>query len=235
MIHYHISMDEMGGLDIGVPSEGEGGVSEEAREQARQRFAGAQAALQQLQREEKKSKKRDDGVAQAILQFLTDTQRTHLATLISRLVSLNCPSPFILSILSLINDGCRTVVEEYLRDQQIDIPEIEGGSRSVLPADSALESSANDSLAAWITRMELTLQSDEEKILRAIVVEDSNIDGTVLQLTTFVLEEFLTSQGKKPAFDQLQQLSAHVLQSLFQGAMQGHMERRLAEAHTEEE
>jgi len=58
----------------------------------------------QIQKEEKKAKKKDDGVAQVILQFLTDDQRTHLATLIARLVALDCPSPFILSILSLIND-----------------------------------------------------------------------------------------------------------------------------------
>lgn len=221
-------MDEMGGLDIGVPSEGEGGVSEAAREQAQQRFAGTQAALQQLKRDEKKSKKRDDGVAQAILQFLTDSQRTHLATLISRLVSINCPSPFILSILSLINDTCKTSVEEYLRDKNVDLPQIAGGSTAVLPADTALDAETNDRLAAWIEYMELTLRSDDEAIMKAIVVDDANIDGTVLQLATFVLEEFLASYGKKPAFEQLQKLSAHILQSIFTEAMHGHRSRIVA-------
>lgn len=227
-------MDEMGGLDIGVPSEGEGDVSEEAREQAQQRFAGTQAALQQLKRDEKKSKKRDDGVAQAILQFLTDAQRTHFATLISRLVSINCPSPFILSILSLINDTCRTAVEEYLKDKNIDAPQIEGGSKAILPADTALDADTNDRLAAWIETMELTLRSDDEAIMKAIVVDDANIDGTVLQLATFVLEEFLASHGKKPKFEQLQQLSAHILQSIFTEAMHGHRSRIIAAPVDEE-
>lgn len=218
----------MGGLDIGVPDEGQGGVNEAAAEAARQRFAGTQAALQQLQKDEKKSKKRDSGVADAILQFLTDAQKTHLATLIARLVAMNCPSPFILAILSLINDNCKTVVEEYLREREVDIPAIEAGSRSILPATSNLNDAANEQLVSWVMRMELVLASDQEHILNALIVEDSNIDGTVLQLTTFVLQDFLKGQGKNPSFEPLQQLSIGVLQSIFQPVMQAHVERRLA-------
>ena len=100
-------MFDVGGSESFVPSEGEGGMSEQASEAAKQRFAGTSAALQQIQHEEKKSRRRDDSVAQTILQFLTDAQRTHLATLISRLVALNCPSHFILAVLSLISPNCK--------------------------------------------------------------------------------------------------------------------------------
>ncbi len=222
-------MEELGGLDIGTPDEGQGGVSEQASEAAQQRFAGTQAALQQLQKEEKKAKKRDGGVAGAILQFLTDNQRTHLATLIARLVAINCPSPFILAILSLINENCKTVVEEYLRENNVDTPAIEVGSRSVLPEGSKLDSVTNEQLVAWIMRMELVLNADEEAIVQSLLVDDSNIDGTVLQLTTFVLQEFLKGQGKNPNFEPLQQLSVGVLQSLFGPAMQSHQERLLTQ------
>lgn len=227
-------MSETGGLDIGMPDEGTGGVSEQAREEARQRFAASQQAAAQQQKEERKAKKRDDNVAQVILQFLTDTQKTHLATLISRLVALNCPSPFLLATLSLINDRCKQAVNDYLTEKQID-PASASVDHSIIPANSALTEMANEQLAQWIMRMELTMRIDEDAVLNALVVDDHNIDGTILQLTTFVLQEFLTAHEKNVPFENLQQLSVGILQSLFQPAMNARMERQLSEAQNQGE
>ncbi|MBI5156105.1 hypothetical protein HZA45_02400 [Candidatus Peregrinibacteria bacterium] len=209
-------MMDLGGSESFVPSEGEGGGSEAAREQAQQRFAGTAAALQQIRREEKKAKRQDDSVAQAILQFLTDNQRTHLATLISRLVGLNCPSVFILSVVSLINPQCAAIVAEYLKEAM----GVEENDAETLPATLAhageLGEHANRELALWTARMDLVLQSDRQTILRALVVADNNIDGTVLQLTTFVLQEFLQTHKKQAAFEKLQPLAIGILHSLFE-------------------
>lgn len=98
-------MSEFGGPDILGPSEGGSSAPEQLSEQAKQRFAAAAAAMQQIQREEKRSKKRDDQVAKAIVQFLGQDEHTHLFLLISRLVARDCPSIFILTILSLIHDA----------------------------------------------------------------------------------------------------------------------------------
>lgn len=217
---YHPSM-----FDANVPENygpddgGEGGtgnVSEQAREQARDGFAAAQqASLQQLQRDEKKSKKRDDGVAQIILQFLSDVQRQHLATLIARLVAINCPTPFILGVLSLINEQCRAGVEEYLKDK--DVQTSENQSLPIaLQGERGLDASANTMLVMWITRMDHVLQTDPQTILGSLLIDQNNIDGTVLQLTTFVLQTFLAENGKNAEFENLQALSIGVLQSLFE-------------------
>lgn len=227
-------MSETGGLDIGLPDEGQGGSQETAREQSSQSFAGSQQAAQQQRHEEKKSKKRDDGVAQVIMQFLTDTQKTHLAVLISRLVARDCPSIFVLAVLSLINDRCAETVEEYLKEREIDL----AGStidRSMIPTGTALTIEANERMARWLMRMEVTLQTNPDEILNALIVDESNIDGTILQLTSFVLQTFLEEHGKKPEFEQLQQLAAGVLQSLFTPHMHARMERRLNEKPESEE
>ena len=211
----------MGGPESFVPSEGEGGASEGLSEAARAKFAGAQAAMQQIRREEKKAKKRDDGVAGVILQFLTDTQKAHLATLISRLVAIDCPSTFILAILSLINEDCRTAVEDYLKEQQIERLPVNAAA-NMIPAQSALDDAANHRLVMWIEQMETVLATDSTNILNALLVEHRNIDGTVLQLTTFVLKEFLESHDKHPSFESLQGLSISVLQSLFEPHLAAH-------------
>ena len=199
-----------------APDEG-GGGGEALSEEAKARFAGAAAAQQQARKDEKKAKKRDDGVAQMILQFLSDTQRIHLATLISRLVALDCPSPFLLAILSLVNAECAKVVEEYLAEQGA-APQIDTKSLAML-GDSKLPAEANEQLERWILSMELVLATDPERILKTLIVDEGNIDGTVLQLTTFVLEEFLKQFGKTVPFADLQRVTISILQSVFEGYM----------------
>lgn len=190
-------------------------MSEAASEAAKQRFAGTSAALQHIQREEKKAKRRDDGVAQTILQFLTDAQRTHLATLIARLVALNCPSIFILAILSLVNDQCRSIVTEYLKETAREREEeAESVQTAIIPGELGAE--ANRTLVAWITRMDAVLGLDRPTILSALLVSEKNIDGTILQLVTFVLQEFLQTQKKQAAFEKLQPLAVGILHSLFE-------------------
>ena len=144
-------MSELGGSESFTPGEEGSGVSEAAREQASQRFAASQQAAQQQQKDEKKAKKRDDGVAQVILQFLTDTQKTHLAILIARLVARDCPSPFILAVLSLINHRCAETVEEYLKEREIDIA---GSSvdRSIIPSEHALSVEARTGSRLYSSR-----------------------------------------------------------------------------------
>lgn len=198
-----------------APDEG-GGGGEALSEEAKARFAGAAVAQQQARKDEKRAKKRDDGVAQMILHFLSDTQRTHLATLISRLVSLNCPSPFLLAILSLVSVECAKVVREYLAEHRLTIPD---ETRSITVQETALDASSNALLGQWILGMEMVLATNPEQILRTLLVEEGNIDGTVLQLTTFVLEEFLKGHGKAPAFPDLQRVTVGILQSVFESYM----------------
>lgn len=228
-------MSETGGLDIGMPDEGGGSASEEVREQAAQGFAASQAAAAAQAREEKKSRKRDDGVAQVILQFLNDKQKTHLATLIARLVARDCPTVFLLAVLSLINEKCAAAVSDYLKERNIEAPSPDNFDHSIIPVNKALTEGANEQLAAWVMRMDMVMQTDGDNILNSLLVDDQNIDGTILQLVSFVLQEFLALQEKAVEFENLQQLSAGILQPLFAPYMQLRMERRLAEAKDDED
>lgn len=214
-------MSELG-FESSAPSEDGGNAAEGISEQAKAKFAAGQAAGQQIKKEEKKAKKKDDGVAHVILQFLTDEQKTHLATLISRLVATDCPSPFILAILSLINKDCLNITEEYLREQEM--AEIDMSTLPV-PQSHELTDDNNQAFAAWILRMQQVLGSNSAVIIKSLLVEDGNIDGTVLQVTAFVLQEFLEERGKKPDFEEIQKLSIGILQSVFTPFMeQGHLE-----------
>lgn len=213
---YTQHMSELGGLDIGLPDEGGGGAPEQLSEEAKARFAAAGAAMAQIRKEEKKSKKRDDRVVQVIMKFLQDAKNSHLFTLISRLVARDCPSIFILAIISLIDDESLTVVEEYLKEMTEKDTRETVDSSMALTKTGDIDADTNRVLVDWITRMQMVLSLSPEKILTKLMIDDKNIDGTVLQLTTFVLQRFFEDRQKSAEFEKLQPLTASILQTVFE-------------------
>ena len=206
-------MSEFGGAEIFTPGEVGSGAPEALSEQAKQRFAAAGAAMKAIQREEKKSKKRDARVAKTIIQFLNDDRYTHFFVLISRLVARDCPSIFILAILSLINEECLRVVTEYVKEST------DGEDVPTTQMMKSENTETNALLVDWITRMQMVLSLDPHTILMTLMVDEKNIDGTVLQLTTFTLEEFFKSKaggGRVIAFEKLHPLTASILQTVFE-------------------
>jgi hypothetical protein len=213
-------MSEMGG-DILGPGEGSSGAPEQLSEEAKQRFAASAAAMKALQREEKKSKKRDSRVVQTIIKFLNDDRYSHLFLLISRLVARDCPSVFILAILSLIDEESRSVVTEYLQEGGRELPALEGPSVSIVKGGN-LDAHTNEEMIQWVTRMQLVLSMEAKEILRRLIVDGDNVDGTVLQLATFVLQEFFTQKlpsKEELPFEQLHPLTAGILQSVLEPFM----------------
>jgi len=209
-------MSEAGIPESWSPEAGVSGVGEVLSEEAKQRFAGAAAAMQQIRKEEKKSKKRDDQVAKTIIQFLGDAKHTHLFVLISRLVARDCPSIFILSILSLIDEGCLITVREYLEELEQKSAEETVDESMALTKTGELDAETNRTLVAWITRMQMVLSTNPEKILLPLMIDEKNVDGTVLQLATFVLQEFFQKRGKETPFEKIQPLTASILQAVLQ-------------------
>jgi hypothetical protein len=228
-------MSEFGDLELAAPDEGGGGGPEELSEEAKARFAAAAAAMQQIKREEKKSKKRDGQVAKTIIQFLSDEQHTHLFLLISRLVARDCPSIFVLSILSLINKDCLEVVQNYLKEVAAKTSEEAVDENISLTNKDELDAKTNRTLIEWITRMQMILSLDAEKILTKLMVDEKNVDGTVLQISTFVMQEFFESKKKKVPFERLQQLTAGILQTMFEPFITKAREQYLKEREKTEE
>lgn len=216
-------MSALGGLEQGAPDEGVGGGSEQASEAARSRFAQSQqTAAAQQRKDEQKAKKRDDSVAKMILRFLKDAEQKHLVTVITQLVSRDCPSTFLIAILSLINEQCRKVVDEYLAERGITVA---AGESSALAIPGSMDPATNALLIEWITRMESVLNCEPENIISSLLIDAHNIDGTVLQLCTFCLQLFLGERNKAVHFDNLQQLTVHILQPIFLPHMETYASR----------
>lgn len=209
-------MSDAGGLESAMPREGEGGVSEELSEEAKQRFAAAGAALQQIYREESKAKRRDHSVADVILQFLNDDQRSHVGALIAQLCAKNCPSSFLLAILSLISEPCLAALREYIRETEERASGNTVALETALTAHRSLDRETNRALIAWITRLQIVLSIDHAFILPSVRQADGALDLSLLQLTAFVIQEFTGAEGKMADYERARQLGAGVLQMIFE-------------------
>lgn len=212
-------MPEFGGSESFTPGEGGGAASEGVSESAKQRFAQAQQQIKQIIRDEKKAKKRDDRVVETIRQFLGDDKYAHLFQLISRLAARDCPSVFILAILSLIHEGSLQAVEEFIAEQGIRI-DASGLAAAAAPDSQGLPPEMREKLILWSSRMELVLNIDPQKILSRLMVDAANIDGSLLQFTTFVLVDFFELAGKPIPYDDLQPLTVKILQDIIQPHME---------------
>ncbi|MBI1934498.1 hypothetical protein HYS30_02420 [Candidatus Peregrinibacteria bacterium] len=209
-------MSDIGGPESFAPGEGGSGVTEELSEEAKQRFAAAGAALQQIYREEKKAKRRDRGVAEVILQFLNDDQRTHLSALIANLCAKNCPSPFLLALLSLISDTCRTVIQEYLHEAEEKASGSTVAPETALTAHRSLDQETNRTLIEWITRLQIVLSLEHAAILPSIRQTDGTIDLSLLQLTTFIIQEFFGTKGKQAEYERIRQFGTGILHMILE-------------------
>lgn len=196
------------------PGEGGSSAPEQLSEEAKQRFAAAARAMQQIQREEKRARKRDDQVARTIMQFLGQDEYMHLFQLIAKLVARDCPSIFILAVISLIHKGCREAVEEYLQDARKDIDLSDNRDMSITSAN--LPEDMNKILIIWISRLQLVVSLDPTTIIDKLLVDEHNLDGTILQLSSFVVNEFFSSYQRSIPFESLQSLTASILQTVFE-------------------
>lgn len=225
-------MQDFGGLESFSPSEGGAATSEQLSEEAKQRFAQSQQQGKQIAKQEKKARKRDDRVADVIKHFLSDEKYSHFFQLISRLVARDCPSIFILAILSLIHQASLEAVEEFIAERKLLIEaSIE---QAVQQSHKQLSPEARRAILLWTTRLELVLSTSTEKVLSKLMVDEGNMDGTVLQLTTFVLIDFFEGIGREVSYDSMQPLTIKVLQDLLEPHME-FMEKYFAGLRAEKE
>ncbi len=207
-------MSEIGGLESFSPEDA-GKVSEGLSEQAKERFQAAQAAIKKIRAEEKRAKKRDDQVARAIIRFLDDEKNAHVILLISHLVSKDCPSIFILAMLSLRDEGARNAIMEFMVEHNIETQVHVDADLLRTDADG-FDAALRQELLDWITRMQMVMSIDAKSILLHLLVDEGNIDGGVLQLGTFTLRDWLRGHGKDIAYEDLQPLAASLLQIVFE-------------------
>jgi len=108
-------------------------------------------------------------------------------------------------------------VQEYFSEhEEPNAHETVDESIALIKGD-ALKAKSNRALIDWITRLQMILTHDAERILTSLLIDEKHLDGSVLQLTIFVLQEFYRVEEKKDLpYEKAQPLTASILQVILE-------------------
>lgn len=167
-------------------------TAQESQEQFRERYRQAQAAIKQIQKDEGKKKQQDDSLAQIIVQFLGEKNRTALFLLISRLVARNIPSDFILALIALIHAPAASAVEQkMLENPHTSTQALEKKENRMFTADQKKR------IDAWTNSIISLSTAESRKIIHTAVEPTGEIAAEAVQIFALVLREYLETLGDK--------------------------------------
>jgi len=197
-------------------SEQDESMSAASFEKFKEKMKAAAAQIAQIQKEEKRQKQKEDELVKILLKFIKTSQKQELVLLISRALEQNIPANFILAIILLSNPEIESEIKgnflmlkgkiEELSEEKQENSLVFFKEETSLPLKNRIE------MDNWLKNMLIQAEEKPLKLLRfaydieevPIETEDKYIDEderptkevkvlkvTLIQLTVFVLREYL--------------------------------------------
>jgi len=168
-----------------------------AFERFKERMAAAAAQLVALQMQEKKQKKKEDELVKILLKFIQTGQKRDVMILVSRLLEMNIPAAFIVSILLISNEDIQKelglkllpggrIEEEKIKTLTLPDHYLNG---EVLPLKIKI------SIDAWAHEIIEHSREYPQRVIATVLDADGLIKLPVIQLGIFCLRDFLKEEG----------------------------------------
>ena len=199
-------------------------AGEMSDEQFREDMKKTQAALAQLQKEEGRAKANDHNLAMILVHFLSQPENTDLFLLISRTVAQNIPSELILAVISLIDKKASKEVAGFLESSEASTPA--ESTALAIPENKNFQSLPSDQkkiLDNWISTINKVAVKKPHRVAESLVTKKRSPDSdkiireispTLVQLSAFILRNYLTQQKISFEFDQLREFMQTVFVNL---------------------
>ena len=204
----------MSDLEQNIPSEdapeGGGGVSEAAREQLAEEIRKATANQKRDKKDEKRAKKKDNKLADIIRAFI-QSKDDRLSLLISRLIRKNVPVTFVLGILSLNYEEINEILEKQMSSEEKTTTELILSKEQNLP--QLFSDLAMKQIDEWGNRLFQNASTSPMRHLRTLA-HATGVELSAVQLTSFMIQEFLEKNGVKKDFAEIQGFSDFLLQGI---------------------
>ncbi len=203
-------------------------AGEGSDEQFSEEMKKTQQALAQLQKEEGKAKANDHKLASILVQFLSQPENTDLFLLVSRAVANNIPSELILAVISLIDKKAFEEVKVFLESSEKQSPSPESKALAIAENKNfqSLSPDQKKEIDNWINKINEVSFKKPHRILESVVIKKhsenpSKIDSVIrqispslVQLSAFILRNYLTAQNTSFEFSQLQEFMQAVFVNL---------------------
>lgn len=197
-------------------------------EQFRDQMAATQQAIKQLQQEEGQVRASDTSLAQIIVQFLGQSGNTDLFLLISRVVGQNIPSELILAIIALVDVSASKEVASLLLAPGFKKVEASQTVMTVATPNNfhSLSLDQKKALDIWIKSINAVSSNRPHITLDALIIKKRSLNPAdngklikeispeVIQLSTFILRNYLNSQNVAFEFDQLHEFMTSIFVNL---------------------
>lgn len=186
---------------------------EKSDEQFRDEMKRAQQALVQLQKEEGRAKSNDNKLAHILIQFLSQPENTDLFLLISRAIAQDIPSELILAVISLIDKKASEEVRAYLESAKKEITSSENKALTVAENKNfhSLSPDQKKAIDEWISAINKVASGKPHRVVESLIVikksgsdrQVREISPALVQLSAFILRNYLNSQNVSFEFSEL--------------------------------
>jgi hypothetical protein len=201
------------------------GFSAAAFEKFKERMKAAATQLKALQAGEQKQKKTEDELIKILLKFITSGKKRDVLMLVLRLLEMNVPAGFIVSLLLISNAD----IQQELKISLLPAPEVIGqyeqeikSGNSLLPAeyakDQTLPLKVKISIDSWIREIARRVNDNPHKILEKVFEPDRTVNLTTSQLGAFCLRDYLESEGVPAEYSKLKEFIELIIGKILNSA-----------------
>ncbi len=197
--------ESFGGFDSAREGASSGAeVSQEALERFQEQARRTAAQAKQDQKQERQKKQQDNALARIIVQFLQNPRFSGFFVVISRALSKNIPSDFLLAILSLIH---KEAFDEITK-KELPTADLSENFTAKFPPQFSLP------LQQWNLMMVSVATAEPQAGLESMVDEAWEVDMNTIQLISLVLREYFSFQKFEVPFENISQFSKTFVASL---------------------
>lgn len=235
-----MSLENFFGFDTGE------GMDESAFEAFKEKMKAAAAQIAAIKKEESKQKKKEEELLKILLKFVKSSQKHELVSLISRALEQNIPAHFILAIILLSN---RELMGETGSKFFLSGPAAEERAIVFFQEDETLPLKIRIELDNWLKYLLLQAEDSPQKLLKTAYDtqfielpdpeedaegnvrkkyrEEKELKVILVQLSAYIMREFLESQKISEPYQKLADFCRFMLVGILDKTKEGLENRKL--------
>jgi hypothetical protein len=206
-------LEFFGGLDASDK------VDPAAFEKFKERMKAAAAQIKAIKVGEQKQKKKEDKIIKILLKFVKNSQKQDIMILLSRVLERNMHPSFVLSIVILGNEALMQGEEgkHLLKQGEID-PKVHKQNQALafFDKEAVLPLELKIKTDEWMRMIYQQALENAARTLKTGVEKDGNIVNSLIQLTAFILRDFMAQNNQNIDYMKIQRFTAFFMKGIFQ-------------------
>ena len=206
------------------------GMSEAALEAFREQMRAASQQIKKAQKKEQKKKKKEDKLAKIITQLLQKRTKRNLAFLAAKLLALNIPPIFVLSIFLLDEEATREEMSKLVDELQApETPHEQGQQKQqgeiiidekVLNClhtdDESLLSAIKKEVRIWADFIYEQAETEAIRLLEKCINEEGEFHPVIIEFAAEVLRDYLLEKPVTASNEETDYIAHVILQKIFE-------------------